>query len=144
MNSPSLQSSRSRMHTNSSLPVYSVDNRGAVQKRTSSTRHRSISSSQAERLHHFAQQQSEQADDISFPSSNIGYHWLTPQPSPQPQVFPEPSIEPFPPWTVPTPPRSDSGVPTLSVDSNEVTVTPGISAADYSAFGQPTASAEMR
>ena len=145
MDSPLLQASHNpRMRTNSNLSVQRVDSRGAVQKHTSTSRHRSISSSQIDRLHHLALQQSNQSEINSLPSSSIGLQWLTPQHSPQPQGFSEASIEPFPEWTVPTPPRSDSGVPTLSVDSSEVPVTSGLSSADFHSFEQPTASAEMR
>lgn len=145
MDSPHLQSSHplQRMRTNSNLSVHSVDHRGAVRKRSTS-RNRSVSTSNADRLHHLALDQSNQGDNSGLPPTSIGLQWITPQHSPQPQVFSESSVEPFPQWTVPTPPRSDSGLPTVSVDANEVPVTTGISSTQDFHFDQPTASAEMR
>ena len=144
MDSPILQSHRSRMRTNSNLSVQPVDSRGAIQKRTFPSRQRSISTTQVDRLHQLAVQQSNETEINSLPSNSFGLQWLTPQHSPQPHVFSEPAIESFSQWTVPTPPRSDSGLPTLSVDSNEVAVTSSLSSGDFGAFEQPTSSAAMR
>ena len=145
MDSPHLQTSNilQRMRTSSNLSVHSVDNRGAIHKRNSS-RSRSISASQLDRLHQLALEQSNQPNGSAPPPTSIAPQWLTPQHSPQPQVFSESAAEPFPQWTVPTPPRSDSGLPTVSVDSNEVPVTTGISSSHDFNFDQPTASADMR
>lgn len=146
MDSPSLQPSShlQRMRTSSNLAVHSpVDSRGAVRKRTSS-RHRSVSTSQVDRLHQFALGQSNHTNNNPPPPNSLGPQWITPQHSPQPQVFSEPSIEPFPQWTVPTPPRSESGLPTVSVDANDEPVTTGISSTQDFNFEHPTASAEMR
>ena len=145
MDSPLLQSSNplQRMRTSSNLSVHSINNRGAIRKQSLS-RSRSISTSQLERLHQLAVEQSNHPNSTAPPPTSIAPQWITPQHSPQPQVFSEPSVEPFPQWTVPTPPRSDSGLPTVSVDSNEVPVTTGISSSQDFNFDQPTASAEMR
>ena len=145
MDSPLLQSSNPllRMRTTSNLSVHSVDSRGAIRKRSLS-RSRSVSTSQLDRLHQLAVEQSTQPNGSAPPPTSIAPQWLTPQHSPQPHDFPEPSVETFPQWTVPTPPRSDSGVPTVSVDVNEVPVTTGISSSHDFTFDQPTASAEMR
>lgn len=148
MDSPQLQSTHSlhRMRTNSNLTVHSpVNNRGAIQKRTlDNARNRSVSTSHAERLHQLALDQSHQGDTV-IPTS-IAPHWITPDHSPQSQpIFTEqPVVDHYPQWTVPTPPRSDSGVPTVSVDANEVPVTSGITSTQDFNFEQPTASAEMR
>lgn len=145
MDSPHLQSTHplQRMRTTSNLSVHPIDKRGAIQKRTLQ-RARSVSSSQAERLHQFALDQASQGDSNSFQPTSIAPQWITPQHSPQPQIFSETPIDHFPQWTVPTPPRSDSGVPTVSVDANEVPVTTGISSTEDFNFEQPTTSAEMR
>ena len=152
MDSPSLQSTtnshpqRVRSHTSFSAQSSTVNNRGAIQKRTNDNdRNRSISVSQADRLYRLSAEQ--QANfEHPIPSTAGGIQWITPQHSPQPQAFTsEQLIEPFPQWTAPTPPRSDSGIPTLSVDANEEPVTTGISVAPEFAFEQPSASsAEMR
>ena len=141
MNSPHVQ----RMRAKSGLSVHSsVDGRGGIRKQTPS-RARSVSTSQAERLHHLALEQFNQSDDNdSLPPATIAPQWLTPQQSPQPHFYAEPTIESFPQWSVPTPPRSDSGVPSVSIDSNDAPVTTGISATQDFNFEQPTASAEMR
>lgn len=125
--------------------VYSsVDSKGAIRKRSAS-RYRSISTSQAERLYQLAfLEQSKQAEASPLPPTTVGPQWNTPQHSPQPQLFSEPLPEPFPLWTVPTPPRSDSGVPSVSIETNEIPVTTEISAPQHFDFQQPTASAEMR
>lgn len=127
------------MRTTGNLSVHPVDKRGAIQKR-SLQRARSVSTSQAERLHHFALDH----DINALPPTSIAPQWITPQHSPQPHIFSDAAVDPFPQWTVPTPPRSDSGVPTVSVDANEVPVTTGISSTQDFTFEQPTASAEMR
>ena len=133
-----------RMRSNSNLSVRSVDHRGAVRKHSSPLlRSRSVSTTQTDRLYHLALHQSNQADISALPPTSIAPQWLTPQHSPQPQLYASQQIEPFPQWTVPTPPRSDSGVPTVSVDANDEPVTTGISSTDFT-FEQPTASADMR
>lgn len=129
-----------RMRTNSTLSVQSANNRGAIRKRSSS-RTQQISASHAERLHQLAL---DQAENSSLPSASIRSQWITPQQSPQPHAFVQPSLESYPQWTVPTPPRSDSGVPTVSVDASEVPVTTGISSTQDFNFEQSTASADMR
>lgn len=145
MDSPHLQSSNNlhRMRTTGNLAYHSIDSRGAIRK-PSLSRNRSISTSQVERLHQLALEQSNQANNASLPPTSIAPQWLTPQHSPQPQVFADSLVEPPPQWTVPTPPRSDSGVPTVSLDSNEEPVTTGISSNQDFDFEHPTASAEMR
>ena len=145
MDSPHLQSSDQlrRMRTNSNLSVHSVDNRGAIQKRSLS-RSRCVSTSQADRFHQLSLEPSVHAGGNSIPPTSIGPQWLTPQHSPQPPIFSDHSVEPFPQWTVPTPPRSDSGLPTVSVDANEEPVSTGISSTHDFSYEQPTASADMR
>lgn len=145
MDSPHLQYSMQsqRVRTNSNLSAHSVDNRGGIRKR-SSERSRSVSASQADRLQQLVLEQSNEAGFQSIPTTS-GIQWITPQHSPQPHsIFPESSIEPFPAWTVPTPPRSDSGVPTVSVDATDDPTTTGISASQDFTFAQSTTSAEMR
>ena len=131
------------MRANSNTHLHSVNSRGGIRK-PSLSQHRSISTTQVDRLHQLALQQANPNDITSLPPTSIGTQWLTPQHSPQPQVFPEPFIEQPPHWTVPTPPRSESGVPSVSVDSNEEPVTSGIGSTQDFAFGQATASADMR
>ena len=148
MDSPYLQSQSSsdlqRIRSNSNLSVQSVDSRGAIRKRSLS-RSRPLSSTQTERLHQYALDQANQVNNInSFPQTSIGNSWITPQQSPQPQVFSDSGVEPFPQWTVPTPPHSDSGVPSVSIDANEEPVTSSISTSQDFPFTQPTASAGMR
>lgn len=154
MDSPSLQSttaahphpSRVRAHTTSLSAHATVNHRGAVQKRINDNdRNRSISVSQADRLYRLAAEQ-QAAFEHPVPSTARGIQWITPQHSPQPHHFtPEQLIDsPFPQWTAPTPPRSDSGLPSLSVDASEEPVTTGISVAPDFAFEQPSATAEMR
>jgi hypothetical protein len=145
MDSPFTQSSIhfQRMRAHSNLSVHSADSRGGIRKRTPSLS-RSTSNSHLDRLYQLALEQSN-SSDASGAALTSAAHWLTPQASPQPHVFSDTQVEPFPEWTVPTPPRSDSGLPTVSVDANEVPVTTGISCTvDYPFDQQPTASAEMR
>lgn len=153
MDSPSLQSTcinPNRIRSQSSFSTTSsINARGAIQKRSShADRSRAISVSQAEKLLQYAAEQSSQADlEHPIPTSTAlgGIQWLTPQHSPQPQSFTaEPSLEPFPQWTAPTPPRSESSFPTVSIDCNDEPVTTGISVAPDFAFEQPSVSAEMR
>lgn len=150
MDSPLLQSaaqhpSRVRAQSSYNAAQSTVDHRGAIHKRSNNDRNRSISTSQADRLYRLAAEQNNQhqpglSQDSIAPSS-VGIQWITPQHSPEPQGFaPEQSIQPFPQWTAPTPPHSDSGVPNVSIDSNEEAVT---CAPDFN-FEQPAVSAEMR
>ncbi|PPJ54529.1 hypothetical protein CBER1_02513 [Cercospora berteroae] len=152
MDSPSLQSTcinPNRIRSQSSFSTTSsINARGAIQKRSShADRSRAISVSQAEKLLQYAAEQSGQADlEHPIPTSTAlgGIQWLTPQHSPQPHSFTaEPSLEPFPQWTAPTPPRSESSFPTVSIDCNDEPVTTGISVAPDFAFEQPSVSAEM-
>ncbi|KAK5172954.1 uncharacterized protein LTR77_003076 [Saxophila tyrrhenica] len=147
MDSPLSQASSQlqRMRTYSNYSVHPLDNRGAVRKRAPSSSQYSVSATQADRLYQYALEQQSSAAESCGVSLTSAPHWLTPQSSPQPQGFPEAHqhIEPFPQWSVPTPPRSDSGLPTV-FDANEVPVTTGISAtADFTFHQQPTAAAEM-
>ncbi|KAI5361551.1 hypothetical protein Slin15195_G126660 [Septoria linicola] len=152
MDSPSFQSAiinPNRIRSQSSYSTTStVNSRGGIQKRSiNNDRSRAISVSQAEKLFQFAAQQASQADiEHPIPTSTAigGIQWLTPQHSPQPQSFTaEPSLEPFPQWTAPTPPRSESSFPTVSIDCNEEPATTGISVTPEFAFEQPPVSAEM-
>lgn len=146
MDSPYLQSSSAdlqRMRSNSSLSAQSIDSRGAIRKRSLSRVHQ-LSSAKTDRLHQFALDQINQANGTCFQPTLNGNNWITPQHSPQPNTFSEPGIEPFPQWTVPTPPHSDSGIPALPVDvDEEVTAADTSSTGDFS-FVQPRAAAEMR
>jgi len=147
MDSPHFQSTSypQRVRTDSNLSVQSIDNRGAIRKRsTERPRDRSVSASHTDRLYQLALEQSSQTD-ASVNSSTTGLQWITPEHSPQPQsLFAEPSLEPFPTWTVPTPPRSDSGVPTVCVDVSDKPAVTGISVSTSFRFDQPTTTAEMR
>lgn len=147
MDSPHLQSSSQvqRTRANSNLSVHSFDGRGAIRKRSSErSRDRSISASycsQADRLRQLALDQATQPD-VSNLVSTSGIQWITPEHSPQTQPFTEPSVEPFPHWTIPTPPRSDSGVPSVSIDADDKPVTTCIDS-DFQ-FDQPVTSSDMR
>lgn len=146
MDSPLSQSSvqLQRMRTHSNLSCHTIDNRGAIRKRTTSSSH-GISTSQVDRLYQLALEQSNPTNIGTVSLDSTVPHWLTPQSSPQPQDFTDSTIEPFPQWTVPTPPRSDSGVPSVCIDVNEVPVTSGISpSSDFPFDQQPTTSSEMR
>lgn len=154
MDSPSFQSAtiihptRVRSHTSYST----VHSRGAVQKRAhDNDRSRAISLSRAEKLLQYAAEQAGHADiEHPHPTSTTstivgGIQWLTPQHSPQPQSFTaESSLEPFPQWTAPTPPRSESSFPTVSIDCNEEPGPAGLSIPPDFAFEQPSVTAEMR
>ncbi|TKA27965.1 hypothetical protein B0A50_04031 [Salinomyces thailandicus] len=128
----------------SNLSVHSYDGRGAIRKRSfERSRDRSVSVTQAERLHQLVLDQATQPDVCALTSTS-GIEWITPEHSPQPQtLFSEPSIEPFPTWTVPTPPRSDSGGPSVSVDTNEESVTTSISSSTDFSFDPPVTSSDM-
>lgn len=147
MDSPFLQSrpvDLQRMRAGSNISLHSVDGRGAIRKRSPS-RSRALSSAQAERLHQYALEQANQVTDISpFTPTSLGSNWITPQHSPQPQVYSSTAVEPFPQWSVPTPPHSESGVPIVSIDPNEEPTTTSISASSDFAFAQATTSTEMR
>lgn len=153
MDSPVSQQSSSsvsfqRMHPHPNYSTPSVS-RGAIHKPRTSSLSRTVSASHADRLYQLALDQSNQTDNNQVSYLPSTEHWITPQSSPQQQRqqnYCEPSIQPFSGWTIPTPPRSDSGLPVVSVDANEVPVTTGISApTDFSYDDQPTAaSAEMR
>jgi len=150
MDSPHLQSYAQplRVRTNSNLSVQSIDQHGGIRKR-SLERTRSPSSAQVDHLHHLALGQSEDFSHSStFPVP--GTHWMTPRHSPQLEaIYNAPSVEAFPTWSVPTPPRSDSGLPTVSIDAVDQQVTTCDSIhSNYHAstfdFDPPTTSADMR
>jgi hypothetical protein len=145
MDSPHFQSSSQpqRIRANSTLSVHSIDHRGAIRKR-SFDHPRSISSTSVDRLQQLALGRSDQFDISSLHSAS-NTHWITPQHSPQNRaVFPDSSVEPFPAWSVPTPPRSDSGLPTVSVDASEEAATTGVSSSQHFDFDQTTTSVDMR
>ncbi|KAI7577321.1 hypothetical protein KC316_g10350 [Hortaea werneckii] len=151
MDSHPLQSSSpfQRARATSNLPLQSIDARGAIRKRSSERpRDCSISSSQAERLHQLALDPWSQADSSALTSTS-GLQWITPESSPQAQpLLSEPSIsdasiEALSAWSVPTPPQSDSGVPSFCLDSNEKpTIPASASPADFQ-LDQAPASSEM-
>nr|POE48753.1 hypothetical protein CFP56_38849 [Quercus suber] len=116
-----------------------IDQTGALQKRRGQPRERSVSASQAQRLHRSAYDQPD--SQPSYATTSLPLNWITPQHSPQQQHVFDSSIEPFPSWTVPTPPRSDSGLPPLALDANDEPVT--CSPQGFS-FAPTTASTEMR
>jgi hypothetical protein len=145
MDSPLRQSSppsNYRSRTDSSLSVHSKSIYSGIRKRSSSPSH--FSAAQAERIHQALNPYS--TPDFQ-PSSLIstGLQWVTPQPSPQPHLFPDQSAnEPFPQWAAPTPPRSDSGAPSLSIDASKESATSGANSSQTFDFGQPTSTADMR
>lgn len=125
--------------------LHPVHHRAAVQKRTTAPRNRSISSAQLDRLHNYALEQANSSNSASLPSPSVTAQWITPQPSPQPQLFPDAStVDAFTNWAVPTPPRSDSGVPNVTFDSSDIPVTAGITASDFEQFQQSATASEMR
>lgn len=146
MDSPYLQSTSNvfRPRTNSSLSVHSSSTPTGIRKRSVS-RGRSVSASQTERLHQLALDGSATPDFQPLPPPSTGADWFTPQPSPQPHLFPDASlVETLPQWTVPTPPRSDSGVPSLSIDPGEDPLTTCVSSSQDYTFQTNTTTAEMR
>lgn len=143
MDSPTFQSALStspRVQTHSIYsPRSSVDDRGAIHKRSSQDKGRSISTSQAERLFQLATDQVNNADTLeNCPTSAAGIQWITPEHSPQLNGFApsEPTIESFPQWTVPTPPRSDSGLPSVAIEEEPVLN----SGSEFADFEQPVTS----
>ena len=145
MDSPLRQSSppsSSRSRTDSSLSIHSKSYYSGIQKRSSSPSH--FSAAQAERI----QQALNPYSTPDFqPSSLIssGLQWATPQHSPQPHLFPDQTApESFSQWAAPTPPRSDSGAPSLSVDASKESSTSGTSSTQTFDFGQSTSTADMR
>ncbi|QIX00287.1 hypothetical protein AMS68_005804 [Peltaster fructicola] len=134
-------------------PLYSATHQsgGIRKKATTSSRHRAVSSSYAERLHHLALEQSTAAENGFTSPQQVaqqlnpesGLNWLTPQQSPEPSCFfQEPvQIDQFQ-WAAPTPPRSDSGLPTLPADVGDESVVPpssGVSTPETFAFESTTA-----
>ena len=145
MDSPLRQSSpplNYRSRTDSSLSVHSKSLYAGVTKRSSSPSH--FSAAQAERI----QQALNPYSTPDFqPSSLIsaGLQWVTPQHSPQPHLFPDQTTtEPFSQWAAPTPPRSDSGAPSLSIDGSKECTTSGAPSTQSFDFGQTTSTADMR
>ncbi|KYG40321.1 hypothetical protein M433DRAFT_227661 [Acidomyces richmondensis BFW] len=145
VNTFQLPSHQQRLRGNSIHPLQAINNHGAVRKRTVSERSLSESVAHAERLHSILAlgQCANSTSHATAPTS--GLRWPTPHPSPQPEpILADASVEPFPTWTVPTPPRSDSGIPTVSIDVNDEPARAGIRASNDFQFDQPTTSAEMR
>lgn len=147
MDSPYLQSTAPiyRPRTNSSLSVHSSANPTGIRKRSVS-RVRSTSTSQAEHLHRIVLDGSATPEfQPPLPPSSTSAQWFTPQASPQPQLFPDSGlVDTLPQWNVPTPPRSDSGVPSLSVDASEDSLSNCVSSAQDYTFQTNTTTAEMR
>lgn len=75
----------------SALDPHALHHRAAVQKHTA-PRNRSISTSQLDRLHNYALEQANPSNSASLPSPSVTAQWVTPHPSPQPQLFPDPTI----------------------------------------------------
>lgn len=135
MQSASTTTSRLQSHS-TYTPSSSIDDRGAIRKRSSNDLGRSISTLQADRLFQLATNNADGLDQC--PTSAVGIQWITPEHSPQLNGFSpsETTIETFPQWTVPTPPRSDSGIPGVSIDDEPVLS----SAPDFGGFDQPAVS----
>ncbi|KAK3111788.1 hypothetical protein LTR53_012596, partial [Teratosphaeriaceae sp. CCFEE 6253] len=135
-----------RVRTNSNLSVRSIDQRAGIRK-PSLDRARSISTSHVDRLSQLALHPADPSPDDFEPSSqtpaSAGFQWITPGHSPQPQtIFADPyALEPFPTWSVPTPPHSDSGLPTVSIGEEDVTA--GLRTPQAFVFDPPSAAAEM-
>lgn len=144
MDSPLRQASPPsfRSRTDSSLSVHSKSIYSGIHKRSSSPSH--FSAAQAERI----QQALHPYSTPDFqPSSLIsaGLQWVTPQHSPQPHLFPDQTVtEPFPQWTAPTPPGSDSEAPSLSIDASKEPTASGVSSNQNYDFGPSTSTADMR
>lgn len=144
MDSPLRQSSPPsyRSRTDSSLSVHSKSFYSGIRKRSSSPSH--YSTLQAERIQQALQPYS--TPDFQ-PTSLVsaGLQWVTPQHSPQPHLFPDhTATESFPQWSAPTPPRSDSGAPSLSVDATKESTVSGNGSTQPFDFGQSTSNADMR
>lgn len=131
-----------RSRTDSSLSIHSKSIYAGIRKRSSSPSH--FSAAQAERI----QQSLNPYSTPDFqPSSLIssGLQWVTPQHSPQPHLFPDQTAtESFPQWAAPTPPRSDSGAPSLSIDASKESSTSGTNSTQSFDFGPTTSTADMR
>lgn len=145
MDSPLRQSSppsNYRSRTDSSLSVHSKTLYAGIRKRSDSPSH--FSAAHAERI----QQALNPYSTPDFqPSSliNTGLQWVTPQHSPQPHLFPDQTAtESFPQWAAPTPPRSDSGAPSLSIDASKEAATSGTTSTQPFDFGQTTSTTDMR
>ncbi|KAJ8611206.1 hypothetical protein MRB53_038050 [Persea americana] len=120
--------------------------RAGIHKRSSHPDRSSISLAQPDRLYRWASEQSHQITPSSLPSPAIDGQWITPQQSPQTHGFSlDSTIEPFSTtWGVPTPPRSDSGVPNLSVDATDEPISHAVSAAHaFNSFEHPATTVEM-
>lgn len=146
MDSPIRQASPThfRSRTDSSLSVHSQTIYSGIRKKSSSPSH--FSAAQTDRIQHALGPYSTPDFNPSSLTSS-GLQWITPQQSPQPHLFPNSTstTEPFPQWVVPTPPRSDSGVPPVSIDAKQEPSTSGAGSTQNYGFGQPsTASNEMR
>jgi hypothetical protein len=144
MDSPLRQSSPPsfRSRTDSSLSVHSKSFYSGIRKRSSSPSH--YSTLQAERIQQALQPYS--TPDFQ-PTSLVsaGLQWVTPQHSPQPHLFPDhAATESFPQWSAPTPPRSDSGAPSRSVDATKESTVSGNGSTQPFDFGQSTSTADMR
>lgn len=138
MDSPIRQASPDhfRSRTDSSLSVHSTSIYPGIRKRSSSPSY--FSAAQTARIQQAFQPYS--TPDFA-PNSLVpaGLQWITPQQSPQPHLFPDStSSEPIPQWTVPTPPRSDSGVPPVTNKDS------GIVSTQDNDFGQASNNVEMR
>ncbi|OQO01742.1 hypothetical protein B0A48_12779 [Cryoendolithus antarcticus] len=132
-----------RERTNSNLSVYSAANPVGIRKRSAS-RSPSISAAQVHRLEQLCLNQSTAQDLDAFTNNVTNYQWLTPQPSPQSQPYLVPcSIEAFPQWTAPTPPRSDSEVSTLAIDAQDEIATTTAGESQSFGFDPVTTTAEM-
>lgn len=136
MDSPTIQPAlTSKTHCAHTL-TSSINDRGAIRKRSSNDIGGSISTSQAERLFQLVTNTTDTLDQCS--TTVAGVQWITPEHSPQLNGFApsESTFGTFPQWTVPTPPRSDSGAPGVSIEEEPRL----ISSSGFESFNQPVAS----
>ncbi|KAM0717424.1 hypothetical protein Q7P37_007276 [Cladosporium fusiforme] len=140
MDSPIRQASPNhlRTRTDSSFSVQSTSLYPGIRKRSSSPSH--FSAAQTARI----QQAFQPFSTSDFAPNSLvsaGLQWITPQQSPQPHLFPDTTVaESLSQWTVPTPPRSDSGLPPLSIDANKDS---GVVPTQDNDFGQSSNNVEM-
>ena len=118
-------------------------------KATALSRARSSSShnNHAERLYNLALDLAPSAtsNSQSITPTSAGLNWITPLPSPQTHPYNTTNIDPIPEWTLPTPPRSDSGVPPACIDtSKDPIVAASLVASPELAFDEPSNNSEMR
>lgn len=138
LHSPSFEAS-ARPRSSSNLSVYSPEPRGI--RKQSISRSRSDSTSKIAQHPELLPTQIRLDLDLS-PAPSLRNSWSTPGDSPQPHSYfdlvnQNPSV-----WSVPTPPHSDSGLPSLISDSGDSTFT-ATSSDNLAKYDPPTTSAGM-